>query len=106
MTSWRQEKKSSSARGYGHRWKLARAGYLRKHPLCIFCERQGRITAATVVDHIVPHKGDMTLFWDSGNWQPLCKHCHDSVKARMEAGRDVRPIGLDGWPIDENNSHL
>ena len=22
-------------------------------------------------------RGDPVLFWDEGNWQPLCKHCHD-----------------------------
>ena len=31
----------------------------------------------TVVDHIVPHRGDQKLFWDKSNWQPLCKACHD-----------------------------
>ena len=37
-------------------------------------ERLGR---RTVVDHIVPHRGDARLFWDEDNWQPLCKSCHD-----------------------------
>jgi 5-methylcytosine-specific restriction protein A len=32
---------------------------------------------AEVVDHIKPHKGDMTLFWDENNWQSLCKMHHD-----------------------------
>ena len=48
------------------------------HPLCVECESQGRITPATVVDHIVPHKGNLELFWDEGNLQTLCKQCHDS----------------------------
>ena len=34
-------------------------------------------------DHIVPHRGDMRLFWDESNWQPLCKRHHD-VKTRNE----------------------
>jgi len=33
--------------------------------------------AATVVDHIVPHKGDPDLFWGEWNWQPLSKTYHD-----------------------------
>jgi 5-methylcytosine-specific restriction endonuclease McrA len=37
-----------------------------------------------VVDHIIPHKGDKALFWDEKNWQPLCKYCHDSIKAKEE----------------------
>jgi 5-methylcytosine-specific restriction protein A len=38
---------------------------------------QGRLVKATVVDHIVPHRGDVKLFWDENNWQSLCKSCHD-----------------------------
>ncbi|WP_295219971.1 HNH endonuclease signature motif containing protein, partial [Ruminococcus sp.] len=34
-------------------------------------------TAATVVDHIIPHRGDPHLMWDESNWQALCKSCHD-----------------------------
>jgi 5-methylcytosine-specific restriction protein A len=37
---------------------------------------------ATVVDHIVPHRGDPVLFWDEANWQGLCKLCHDAKTAR------------------------
>jgi 5-methylcytosine-specific restriction protein A len=44
-----------------------------------------RYVKATVVDHIIPHRGDPTLFWDESNWQPLCKKCHDQ-KTRNEEG--------------------
>ena len=47
---------------------------------------QGRRTPATVVDHIVPHKGDKKLFWDSGNWQPLCGPCHSRKTAKEDGG--------------------
>ncbi len=50
---------------------------LRRHPLCVRCKAQGRFTAATVVDHIIPHRGDPHLMWDESNWQALCKSCHD-----------------------------
>lgn len=75
---------TAAQRGYGSRWQKARAGYLRKHPLCVMCEREGRTTIATVVDHIKPHGGDKELFWDSSNWQALCKECHNSTKRRQE----------------------
>ncbi len=39
-------------------WQKARAAYLARHPLCVFCERDGRVTAAAVVDHIEAHRGD------------------------------------------------
>ena len=68
---------SASERGYGGRWRSARERYLRRNPLCAECLRSGVVTPATVVDHIVPHRGNPRLFWDEHNWQPLCKHCHD-----------------------------
>ena len=57
---------------------------MQQFPLCAECERQGRVTAATVVDHIVPHKGDKAMFWGSGNWQGLCAPCHNAKTARGE----------------------
>jgi 5-methylcytosine-specific restriction endonuclease McrA len=49
------------------------------------CEAEDRVGAATVVDHIKPHRGDMVLFWDEANWQPLCANHHSSDKAKAEA---------------------
>ena len=81
-----QRRGSAASRGYGHRWRQAREGYLRAHPLCVECERQGRLTPATDVDHIKPHKGDRTLFWQSSNWQSLCATCHSTKTAREDGG--------------------
>ncbi|MCG8990866.1 HNH endonuclease [Laribacter hongkongensis] len=50
------------------------------------CLAEGRTVAATVVDHITPHRGDQRLFWDSSNWQPLCASCHSGAKQREERG--------------------
>lgn len=86
--SWRADKQTSAQRGYGYRWQKARAAYLAEHPLCVYCEREGKVTAATVVDHKIPHRGDQELFWDEKNWQSLCKPCHDVVK-RLEEERGV-----------------
>lgn len=78
--------RSASARGYTYRWAKASKAYLRAHPLCAACLKKTppRYTRATVVDHIVPHRGDPVLFWDQSNWQPLCKHCHDVKTARYD----------------------
>jgi 5-methylcytosine-specific restriction protein A len=77
----------TSERGYGAAWQKARAAYLAKHPLCrdIHRSHAGRVVLATDVDHIVPHRGDKSLFWDSSNWQPLCHECH-SRKTALEDG--------------------
>src|ERR1039457_2164046 len=93
------ERGSAAERGYTSAWTKARTHYLRAHPLCVYCERLGRVVAASVVDHIKPHRwkqamdsGDeraieiaKALFWDSSNnWQSLCKPHHDITKAREE----------------------
>ena len=59
------------------------AAFLQRNPLCNECMKHGRLTPATVVDHVIPHRGDQKLFWDEANWQALCKSCHDrkTVKA-------------------------
>jgi 5-methylcytosine-specific restriction endonuclease McrA len=85
--SWRTDKATSGQRGYTYAWQKASKAFILANPLCAMCERQGRVTATALVDHIEPHRGDMTLFWDKSNWQPLCTTCHSSVKQREESGR-------------------
>ena len=67
-----RERGSSTDQGYGVRWRKARKAWLAEHPLCVECKEGGRVEAATVVDHIVPHRGDYEVFWDEDNWQSLC----------------------------------
>jgi 5-methylcytosine-specific restriction enzyme A len=72
---------NSTARGYDHRWQQARREYLAEHPRCQHPECNAY---ATVMDHVISHKGDMRLFWDQKNWQGLCAHHHNSAKQRNE----------------------
>lgn len=84
QVSWRTGK-TTAERGYGGRWQRYRLRFLAEHPLCAMCEAEGRVTPATVVDHITPHHGDQRLFWDPANHQALCKPHHDGEKQREEA---------------------
>ena len=87
--SYRQDQKlrgTAHERGYTKRWARARRRYLNASPLCIECARQGMTTAADVVDHIIPHKGNYDLFWNEDNWQPLCKRHHDIKTATEDGG--------------------
>jgi 5-methylcytosine-specific restriction protein A len=46
--------------------------------------------AATIVDHIVPHRGNQKLFWDSEhNWQSLCvtHHQEKTMRENQAEGR-------------------
>ena len=70
-------RENATARGYDGRWRVARLRFLKRNPLCAACMQEGRLSPATVVDHITPHRGDETLFWEESNWQPMCKPCHD-----------------------------
>src|SRR5690606_35107910 len=85
--SWRVGK-TTAERGYGGRWQRARRAFLAQpeNVLCRSCAARGRTVVATVVDHIIAHQGDESLFWDVGNWQPLCKRCHDRKTAAEESG--------------------
>ncbi|MCJ8139503.1 HNH endonuclease signature motif containing protein [Falsirhodobacter halotolerans] len=98
------------------RWKHGRLAHLAVEPLCRYCRQQGitndgSLTAAglrqadprrcfLVVDHIVPHRGDLALFWDRANWQTLCPDHHDRAKQREEVRGFSVEKGADGWPID------
>lgn len=77
---------TAAQRGYGHKWRVARLEFLQAHPLCKHCQNEGKLNGATVVDHIIPHKGDMKLFWDRKNWQPLCESHHNIKTATKDGG--------------------
>lgn len=80
--------RSASGRGYSSRWRRESKIFLRANPLCAECLKNGKYTQATVVDHIIPHRGDQTLFWDRQNWQPLCAECH----TRKTWKEDANPV--------------
>lgn len=64
-------------RTYNRRaWRRLARRFLVLHPWCAECERRKRLTLATEVDHVLPHRGDDGLFWDEANWQGLCASCH------------------------------
>ena len=78
---------TSRERGYGHAWRRYTEGFKRSHPVCCdpFRRHPGQTRATYQVDHITPHKGDQTLFWDKINHQPLCASC-GGYKSATEVG--------------------
>jgi 5-methylcytosine-specific restriction protein A len=81
---------------YGRRWREARDAYLRQNPIAVdIFGTHGEVKElATVVDHIVPHRNNLKLFWDPANWQGLTKADHDRKTALEDGGfgRPVKPI--------------
>jgi 5-methylcytosine-specific restriction endonuclease McrA len=95
--------KTSTQRGYDYRWQKERKAFLTQHPFCVECLKDACVSATTkaaiviecstrgiatpwanVVDHIEPHRGDQSLFWDQRNWQSLCTTHHSRDKQRIE----------------------
>jgi 5-methylcytosine-specific restriction protein A len=64
------------------RWRRVRAAYLARHPLCA-C---GCGYPATVVDHRLPHCGDLAAMYDWNNLQAMTKACHDRKTASVDGG--------------------
>lgn len=78
---------------YNYQWKKVRSLFLKENPLCVICLNENKITPANVVDHIKPHKGDINLFWNQGNYQALCKSCHDYKTAKEDGGFGNKMVG-------------
>jgi 5-methylcytosine-specific restriction protein A len=85
---------SARARGYTAAWDRTSIAYLQANPICKACEAAGLTALATVTDHVVPHRGDRSLFWDAGNRQPACDWHHNVVKQRLEALFEAGRIGV------------
>lgn len=72
-------------------WRKERREFLATHPACFSCA-----SPATVVDHIDPHRGDSTIFWDRSRWQSLCGSCHGRKTAAQDGGFGNRRRQGDG----------
>jgi 5-methylcytosine-specific restriction enzyme A len=78
---------SPAKRGYDRKWTRYRKVYLAYHPFCVDPRRiHGPLVPSEEVDHIIPHCGDMILFWDPANHQALCTTCHSRKTAREDGG--------------------
>lgn len=66
-------------RRYGRAWKRIRDSYVAAHPLCEECERNGKLTRAEEVHHILPLSRGGTH--DKSNLMALCKSCHSAITA-------------------------
>lgn len=85
-------------------WKKARREFLSYFPVCVKCNAE----RATVIDHIKPHRGDERLFWDVGNWQAVCRKCHNRKTALQDSNfagkrgifKPRKDCGDDGLPVD------
>lgn len=75
---------SAASRGYGHAWRVFRARYLKKHPLCVRCDAKGVTTVATDVHHKRKLVAHPELKFAEENLEALCHECHSEATARGE----------------------
>lgn len=83
-------------------WKLRRNEQLKRIPYCEPCKALGMSRAATIANHVTPHRGDWNLFI-RGRLESTCKKCHDSAIQEAENKGFRKDIDEDGWPIDESH---
>jgi 5-methylcytosine-specific restriction enzyme A len=72
------------------------------------CAAVGLTVLASDADHVIPHGGDLKLFFDPNNLQSLC-HDHHGSKSRMtdQLGKEtvvnVKGCDASGLPLDPNH---
>src|SRR6056297_2799063 len=81
-------------------WRRLRKMVLERDVFCVYCREMGRVTPATVADHIIPVKERPDLAFDFNLIQGLCAACHDSIKRREEARGYRVGCSQDGAPVD------
>ena len=81
------------------RWIARRNAQLRAQPLCVMCTTVGRVSLASVADHITQHNGNPHLFWN-GPLQSLCSDCHNRWKQQIEKNGTTSQCDVYGAPIN------
>jgi 5-methylcytosine-specific restriction protein A len=66
-------------RRYGRAWKRIRDRYIKSHPLCEECKRNGKLIPSEEVHHVVPLREGGTH--KESNLMALCKSCHSRIHA-------------------------
>ena len=83
------------------RWRQIRAQVLAEQPLCLMCERLGKIEPAVDVDHIDNDSHNQSR----ENLQGLCRS-HHAAKSFAEAQGwtfTLKGCGPDGWPVHRDD---
>lgn len=67
----------SAGKRYGRPWRRIRDRYVRIHPFCEMCLKEGRFVKVEEVHHIVPLSRGGTN--DESNLMSLCRSCHEKI---------------------------
>jgi len=91
---------SARQKGYDTVWEKYRFRFLHYNPNCYSCPNK-----ATVVDHLIAHKGDSELFRKLDNHVPLCKQCHDTITGKFDRHKEQDLVGKLKW-LQEKREHF
>lgn len=94
------DRRTARERGYSTRWDKVSRVHRQRNPLCRGCVAMGRVGAAEVTDHVIPHRGDEARFWSAANLQSACAWHHSVVKQRLEAMFDAGQVTADDLWLD------
>jgi hypothetical protein len=104
----RRDQRSAEAQAYRAlyktaRWRNTRRQQLTDHPICQRCEREGRVTAATICHHVdKASKANPSTFFD-GPFESRCAPCHDTIEQSIERRGYEKGNDASGRPVDENH---
>ncbi len=77
----RYSRSSDVNRTYGRSWKRIRDRYIKQHPLCERCQKEGRLTPVDEVHHILPvSQGGKST---PDNLMSLCRSCHNIIHLEL-----------------------
>ncbi|RJX22340.1 MAG: HNH endonuclease [Ammonifex sp.] len=80
----RYQRDPATRKRYGRHWQRIRDRYMSEQPLCEQCQKDGKLTRAEEVHHIIPlAKGGTNV---AENLMSLCTGCHSMITAK-EGGR-------------------
>jgi 5-methylcytosine-specific restriction protein A len=77
-------KRSRHEAGYDYTWVKFRRVYLTRHPLCVRCLSDERVTAATEIHHRRELRDYPELRFEEENLEALCKSCHSRETNRKK----------------------
>jgi 5-methylcytosine-specific restriction protein A len=91
---YRDKRRHAVGRFYDAAWAASAREFKRQHPFCLGCAAVGQRMPTTIVDHIVPHRGDRAKFNDPNNRQPACEWHHNAIKPILEGQYERGEVGI------------
>ena len=107
-TKQRTDEQRARHRLYDRKWQRRRIKQLQDSPWCAHCLEHGVYTPATDVHHVIPHRGDRSMF-ETSPLESLCHSCHSRHTATEDTPQSekfARGVSSAGVLLREKNSPI